>query len=122
MPHSAAPLRSKAPPSMTAIWIAIFWRSDIVGPRSKSRRTNYMPQPLKGRRTPKNIQSTSQAVAGVRWSVALIAGGILLRFAIATISIGTNDAAAWLRFGEEINHHGLLVTYRVDRDFNHPAM
>ena len=60
--------------------------------------------------------------AGPRTWLVLIVLGIVLRFALAFVSIGTNDAAAWLRFGDEINRQGLLATYQSDRDFNHPPI
>src|ERR1700709_2343917 len=53
---------------------------------------------------------------------SLIVLGIILRLGLATISIGTNDAAAWARFGAEINEHGLLKTYAIDPYFNHPPI
>src|SRR5579859_6154168 len=52
----------------------------------------------------------------------LIVLGIAMRLGLALISIGTNDAAAWLRFGDEINREGLLKTYLHDPDFNHPPI
>ena len=54
--------------------------------------------------------------------IGLIVFGIALRIGLALISIGTNDAAAWLRFGDEINREGLLKTYKIDSDFNHPPI
>lgn len=52
----------------------------------------------------------------------MIALGVLVRFALSAASLGTNDAAAWVRFGDEISHYGLIPTYQVDRDFNHPPL
>ena len=54
--------------------------------------------------------------------LSLILLGVILRIALAGVSIGTNDAAAWLRFGDEINQQGLLKTYVTDPDFNHPPI
>jgi Gpi18-like mannosyltransferase len=81
-----------------------------------------MPQVSRGRGTIDKQEAEAEALKGTRWSVALIALGIVLRLAIAVTSKGTNDAAAWLRFGDEINQHGLIETYRSDRDFNHPPI
>src|SRR5579863_1798219 len=104
MPQRAVVLMSSAPISMTTMWIAIFRRSDIVSP--KSRRTDYMPKPPPGRRRVQKPQSASKGAGAFRWPVVLITTGIFLRLGIAVASIGTNDAAAWLRFGDEINQHG----------------
>ena len=60
--------------------------------------------------------------AGPRFWLALIVVGMLARLAVSAISLGTNDAAAWLRFADEINQHGLLKTYAIDPDFNHPPI
>ena len=51
----------------------------------------------------------------------LIGVGVIARLVLAVVSIGSNDAAAWHRFGEEINQYGLLRTYQ-DPDFNHPPI
>jgi hypothetical protein len=48
--------------------------------------------------------------------------GIVLRLALASISIGTNDATTFYRFTSEIRESGLLKTYSADPDFNHPPL
>jgi len=63
-----------------------------------------------------------QAPARPRLWLAVIGLGILIRFAISAASLGTNDAAAWIRFGDEIRKYGLIHTYEIDRDFNHPPI
>jgi glycosyl transferase family 87 len=68
-----------------------------------------------------DYSSEQRAVRPRTWLV-LITVGVALRIVLAVISIGTNDAAAWLRFGDEINQHGLLNTYKTDPDFNHPPI
>ena len=86
-----------------------------------------MPQPQRKRKKPAKVEkATHEASAFSAWRdrlwIALIVLGILLRFAVSAVSTGTNDAAAWLRFGDEINHNGLLTTYGSDPDFNHPPL
>jgi len=72
--------------------------------------------------TPVLSYSPAGASVSPRTCLILIVLGVLLRFTLAFVSIGTNDAAAWLRFADEINHHGLLNTYKTDPDFNHPPI
>jgi hypothetical protein len=79
-----------------------------------------MPKRTPRTRTP--ATSPERATVHPRIWILLIVLGIFLRIALALVSIGTNDAAAWLRFGDEINQHGLLETYRIDPDFNHPPL
>jgi hypothetical protein len=81
-----------------------------------------MPKPKRNR---KAIDATPERIAAPsrnRLWLSLIALGIFLRLVLAFVSIGTNDAAAWLRFGNEINQNGLLKTYTIDVDFNHPPI
>jgi hypothetical protein len=52
----------------------------------------------------------------------LIICGVLARVMISVASLGSNDAAGWRTFGDEIRHLGLLGTYRHDIDFNHPPL
>lgn len=59
---------------------------------------------------------------GLRIWAGLIVIGVVARFLVSAVSLGTNDAAAWLRFGDEINHKGLLATYQSDPEFNHPPI
>ena len=59
---------------------------------------------------------------GVRPWLAVVAAGVITRLALALVSIGSNDAAAWHRFGEEVSRFGLLRTYQIDPDFNHPPL
>ena len=54
--------------------------------------------------------------------LAMIVLGVVLRLIVAAVSIGSNDAASWLRFGDEINQNGLFHTYFTDPDFNHPPI
>ncbi|HWE04225.1 MAG TPA: glycosyltransferase 87 family protein [Tepidisphaeraceae bacterium] len=65
------------------------------------------------------INATARAPTAV-W--VWITVGILLRLALASISIGTNDATTFYRFTTEIHRSGLLRTYSVDPDFNHPPL
>ena len=81
-----------------------------------------MPQVSRGRRASHKEQPTADMAGGVRLSIGLILLGIILRLVVSGISKGTNDAAAWFRFGDEINHHGLIDTYRMDPEFNHPPI
>jgi hypothetical protein len=67
-------------------------------------------------------EETAPVPESDRLWIGLIVLGIVLRIGLALISIGTNDAAAWLRFGDEINREGLLKTYKIDSDFNHPPI
>lgn len=50
---------------------------------------------------------------------ALLAAGLLVRLAIAGLSIGSNDAKTWLRYATFVHENGLLETYRQIRLFNH---
>ena len=54
--------------------------------------------------------------------IALIVLGIIIRVLLAIVSVGTDDAVTWMRFGDEIRQHGLLQTYVLDHEFNHPAI
>jgi hypothetical protein len=83
-------------------------------------------QRKRGKRLPRETPPTTSKDATPpnrdRMWLSLIVVGVLLRLGLASISIGTNDAAAWLRFGDEINQQGLLKTYSTDPDFNHPPL
>ena len=61
-----------------------------------------------------------------RWQagdwLALACAGILFRILLACVSWGSNDADTWARFARLINHGGILATYQVDREFNHPPL
>jgi len=87
-----------------------------------------MPKrPQGGRRAPaRQMGLLAAAEAGrstsARIWVALIALGVAARFTLALLSIGSNDGAAWHRFGEEVSRFGLLRTYQIDPDFNHPPL
>lgn len=77
---------------------------------------------LKVRAAVLEYDSAGRAPARPRLWLALIAVGVLARFALSAASLGTNDAAAWIHFGDEIRHDGLLRTYQFDPDFNHPPI
>jgi len=81
-----------------------------------------MSRQKRNRKIPDVAPDASPARSHDRIWLSLIAVGILLRIGLALISIGTNDAAAWLRFGDEINRNGLPNTYTIDPDFNHPPI
>ncbi|HMB95791.1 MAG TPA: hypothetical protein VKK61_07105 [Tepidisphaeraceae bacterium] len=54
--------------------------------------------------------------------IAIILAGVVLRLALAAISLGTNDV---LNFGEiatHVNQVGLIETYRTDPLLNHPPL
>src|SRR3954447_22396265 len=52
--------------------------------------------------------------------LALVPLGILARLTLSAISWGSNDAATWLRCGEEVARHGPLRIYAMDGEYNHP--
>lgn len=58
----------------------------------------------------------------IRTMWGLLAAGLLIRLALAAVSIGTNDALTFGEFGKEVRLFGVLGTYRVDPWFNHPPL
>jgi hypothetical protein len=56
------------------------------------------------------------------WGVPIVALALILRVALVYISWGSNDATIWEKLGWEIANVGLLKTYPIDRDFNHPPL
>jgi hypothetical protein len=55
------------------------------------------------------------------WAWVIVAA-MLARFAVAAVSFGSNDAAAWRHFAEAVGQDGLLHTYRTEGEFNHPPL
>ncbi|HEV2687495.1 MAG TPA: glycosyltransferase family 87 protein [Bryobacteraceae bacterium] len=55
------------------------------------------------------------------WATIAILG-VTVRLALAAVSLGTNDAATFVRFAETIHEKGLLETYRTDPELNHPPI
>jgi hypothetical protein len=56
------------------------------------------------------------------WPIALIVGGLLVRFFLAVVCWGTNDATTFARFGYLISRVGLLQAYHTDSQLNHPPI
>lgn len=54
--------------------------------------------------------------------IASVVVGLALRLGLSAISQGTNDAATWERFGNSIRTHGLLDSYRLETEMNHPPI
>jgi hypothetical protein len=52
----------------------------------------------------------------------LIAASFAVRLAIASVSLGSNDAFLFVGFATEIRLSGLLGVYRMDSMFNHPPV
>ena len=65
-------------------------------------------------------QWQSRPARGARWAAIIIGAAILLRLALAAMSIGTNDAVTFFGFAEEIARIGVIETYRTHLLFNHP--
>ena len=60
--------------------------------------------------------------AGSPGWLALIMLGLALRFLIAAISWGSNDAISFWNFSHHITNRGLLTAYRENPEFNHPPI
>lgn len=69
-------------------------------------------------RPPISLQNDSRTTV---FAGAIIVG-VILRIALAGISQGTNDAATWERFGNQIANHGLLKAYELETEMNHPPL
>lgn len=54
--------------------------------------------------------------------LALIVSGLLLRFALLSVSKGSTDAFFWERIAERIVRLGLYETYRVEGSMNNPPL
>lgn len=52
--------------------------------------------------------------------MAVVAVGLVVRLLVSGVSVGTNDAATFLRFAIQVDDGGLLAAYRHDPDLNHP--
>ena len=52
----------------------------------------------------------------------LILAAVLLRIAIAAVSIGTDDARLFYTFAVELHRFGIVQTYGLDGLFNHPPI
>ena len=61
------------------------------------------------------------ALSARAWATLAILG-VVARIALAAVSLGTNDAATFVRFAETIHAKGLLETYRTDSELNHPPI
>lgn len=68
------------------------------------------------------LGDASGGSARVRLWLLLIIAAIVARFALAAVSFGSNDAAAWRNFAELISQDGLLHTYQTLGEFNHPPL
>ncbi|HEX8914844.1 MAG TPA: glycosyltransferase 87 family protein, partial [Humisphaera sp.] len=85
-------------------------------------------KPARPPRTPPAAASAGATTAADRardgWPISLVlvlvAAGMLLRFGIAAVSHGTNDAAAFYWFGAEANRLGMLAAYQQVPFLNHP--
>lgn len=58
----------------------------------------------------------------LRVCAVFIAIALLVRVAIAAVSIGTNDARLFWTFASEIREFGLISVYGLDGLFNHPPL
>src|SRR5436190_14595833 len=56
------------------------------------------------------------------WGLPLVALALILRVVLMYFSWGSNDATTWEERGWRIVNLGLLQTYSIDRDFNHPPL
>ena len=56
------------------------------------------------------------------WGLPLVLLALILRLGLMYISWGSNDATTWEERGWRIVNFGLLRTYAIDRDFNHPPL
>ena len=77
---------------------------------------------VRERRNRWNLSATQAGRIGWRGLIVAGAMGLLFRVALAACSTGTNDTAAWERFGNEIAGDGLFATYINDPRFNHPPL
>ena len=78
------------------------------------------PRPLS---TPERARQPSEVGSGAElgW-LTLIIAGLALRLLIAGASIGSNDAVLFWNFAHQIQSKGLIHTYRVNAEFNHPPL
>lgn len=72
-------------------------------------------QPL-GREKP----SPRETSLSVYWTA--IGLGFFARLLVASFSIGSNDAAAFLGFANHVYYRGLFTAYQEDPDLNHPPL
>jgi len=62
------------------------------------------------------------AARAVKICAVLIGLAIVVRLAIAALSMGTNDAVAFTYFAGEVTVDGVTSTYQIDPRFNHPPL
>lgn len=65
-------------------------------------------------------QRQARLAVAALWGIVLLA--ILVRLALAAVSIGTNDALTFTEFGKEVRMAGVVETYRLDPYYNHPPL
>jgi len=75
-----------------------------------------MPKPNRNR----SVLDAPAARSRDRLWLSLIVVGVLLRIAIALVSIGSNDTVTWLQWGIQVGRNGLFNTYAHFPQFNHP--
>jgi Glycosyltransferase family 87 len=61
-------------------------------------------------------------VPGPRAVALVCALGLALRLVVSIATHGSNDIDTWQRFANLVLHNGVLRTYELDRNFNHPPL
>jgi len=64
----------------------------------------------------------SRRSPGVAALWGMVGVALLVRVALAAVSIGTNDAFTFVHFAREVRHVGVVRLYGVDGGFNHPPL